>query len=159
MITTTLYPTRSEAYRAIVPQIRELLRIEHDQIANMANISAILHSSCNFLWVGFYRVSGEELILGPFQGPPACTRIGYGRGVCGTAWLERRSIIVPDVDQFDGHIACSNSSKSEIVIPVLDPQGELTAILDVDSDQLDDFSDIDLEALIEICNMLYNSNK
>lgn len=154
MIEISHYPNRAEAYSAITPQIRELLRAETDLIANMANIAAMLYSSCGFFWVGFYRVIGDQLVLGPFQGPAACTRIKYGRGVCGTAWQQEQTIIVPDVEQFDGHIACSNASKSEVVVPLMGHDGKVLGVLDVDSDQLNDFSQADAEALENICKIL-----
>lgn len=134
--------TKEEVYTSLYPQLRSLLDAERDPIANMANLAAALHHTFGFWWTGFYRVSGEELILGPFQGPLACTRIRRGRGVCGTAWLEQRSIIVPDVDRFPGHIACSSASRSEIVVPVR-LQGEIVAVLDIDSDRLATFDDTD----------------
>ncbi len=134
--------TKEEVYTSLYPQLRSLLDAERDPIANMANLAAALHLTFGFWWTGFYRVSGEELILGPFQGPLACTRIRRGRGVCGTAWLEQRSIIVPDVDQFPGHIVCSSASRSEIVVPVK-LQGETVAVLDIDSDRLATFDDTD----------------
>ena len=113
-----------------------------DIIANMANMAAMLHETFGFWWTGFYRVIGNELILGPFQGPLACTRIAYGRGVCGTAWKERRTLVVPDVEEFPGHIACSSASRSEIVVPVFQ-NGEVIAVLDIDSDRLATFDETD----------------
>ena len=113
-----------------------------DIIANMANMAAMLHETFGFWWTGFYRVIGNELILGPFQGPLACTRIAYGRGVCGTAWKERRTLVVPDVEEFPGHIACSSASRSEIVVPVFQ-NGEVIAVLDIDSDHLATFDETD----------------
>ena len=113
-----------------------------DIIANMANMAAMLHETFGFWWTGFYRVAGNELILGPFQGPLACTRIAYGRGVCGTAWKERRTLVVPDVEEFPGHIACSSASRSEIVVPVFQ-NGEVIAVLDIDSDRLATFDETD----------------
>ena len=125
---------------------------EHDCIANMANVAAMIHSTFNFWWTGFYRVMEGELVLGPFQGPLACSRIAYGRGVCGTAWKEAATQVVPDVDKFPGHIACSSASKSEIVVPVL-KGGEVTAVLDIDSERLATFDDTDrlwLERIVEL---------
>ena len=125
---------------------------ERDCIANMANVAAMIHSTFNFWWTGFYRVMEGELVLGPFQGPLACSRIAYGRGVCGTAWKEAATQVVPDVDKFPGHIACSSASKSEIVVPVL-KGGEVTAVLDIDSEILATFDDTDrlwLERIVEL---------
>ena len=124
-----------------------------DIIANMANMAAMLHETFGFWWTGFYRVIGNELVLGPFQGPLACTRIAYGRGVCGTAWKERRTVVVPDVEQFPGHIACSAASRSEIVVPVI-RDGEITAVLDIDSVRLDTFDQTDAEFLNRMVEML-----
>lgn len=124
-----------------------------DVIANMANMAAMLHETFGFWWTGFYRVIGNELVLGPFQGPLACTRIAYGRGVCGTAWKERRTMVVPDVEQFPGHIACSAASRSEIVVPVI-RDGEITAVLDIDSVHLDTFDQMDAEFLNRMVEML-----
>lgn len=124
-----------------------------DIIANMANMAAMLHETFGFWWTGFYRVIGNELVLGPFQGPLACTRIAYGRGVCGTAWKERRTVVVPDVEQFPGHIACSAASRSEIVVPVV-RNGEITAVLDIDSVRLDTFDQTDAEFLNRMVEML-----
>jgi len=139
-------------YQELLPQIEALLGGETDQIANLANIAAVLKEAFGFFWVGFYLVKGDELVLGPFQGPLACTRIKKGKGVCGTAWLEAKSQLVPDVDAFPGHIACSSASRSEIVVPVLH-HGTVIMVLDVDSDRLDDFDETDvhyLEKLAEI---------
>ena len=124
-----------------------------DVIANMANMAAMLHETFGFWWTGFYRVIGDELVLGPFQGPLACTRIAYGRGVCGTAWKERRTIVVPDVEQFPGHIACSAASRSEIVVPVF-RDGEVVAVLDIDSAELNTFDETDAENLNKMVNFL-----
>lgn len=134
--------TKEEQYNALLPQIKSLIDGETDQIANMANLSAALKESFNFFWVGFYLVKGDELVLGPFQGPIACTRIRYGRGVCGTAWQEGRTLIVPDVDAFPGHIACSSLSRSEIVVPLL-KEGRVWGVLDIDSDRLNAFNKVD----------------
>lgn len=134
---------RAARYAALLPQVEALTAAESDPFANMGNVAAVLREAFDFFWVGFYRVVGEELVLGPFQGPLACTRIRRGKGVCGTAWAERRSLLVPDVDAFPGHIACSSASKSEIVVPIIDAAGEVRAVLDIDSDRLNDFSESD----------------
>lgn len=146
--------SKKETYEAVIPQIKALVSNEQDLIANMANLSAVLKQIFNFFWVGFYRVKGDSLILGPFQGPIACTRIRYGRGVCGTAWKEKKAIIVPDVDKFPGHIACSSQSRSEIVIPVFDDHGNVFAVLDIDSDKQDSFDETDRQYLKEILSLL-----
>jgi len=138
--------TRTDMYAALLPQIDALIGGESDQVANLANISAALREAFGFFWVGFYLVKENELVLGPFQGPIACTRIRLGKGVCGTAWERGETIIVPNVDEFPGHIACSSASKSEIVVPIK-KAGKVIGVLDVDSDQLDDFSEIDKEWL------------
>ena len=124
-----------------------------DVIANMANMAAMLHETFGFWWTGFYRVIGDELVLGPFQGPLACTRIAYGRGVCGTAWKEHRTVVVPDVEQFPGHIACSAASRSEIVVPVF-RDGEVVAVLDIDSAELNTFDETDAENLNKMVTFL-----
>jgi L-methionine (R)-S-oxide reductase len=134
--------TKAQKYEQLLPQVEALIAGESDMVANLANVAAALKQTMNFFWVGFYIVKGNELVLGPFQGPIACTRIALGKGVCGTAWKEKRTIIVPNVDEFPGHIACSSDSKSEIVIPLL-RDGVVTAVLDVDSDRLDDFDAVD----------------
>jgi len=143
---------KEEIYKSLLPQIRELTRNEQDLIANLANISAVLKQAFGFFWVGFYLVKESELVLGPFQGPVACSRIPFGKGVCGTAWKECRTIIVPDVEQFPGHIACSSESKSEIVVPLFN-NSEIIGVLDIDSDRLNTFDEIDakyLEKTVEI---------
>lgn len=145
--------SKEEIYRAIYPQLQALLDGEPDLIANMANIASVLREAFGFFWVGFYRVEGDRLVLGPFQGPPACTRIVYGKGVCGTAWKEAVTLIVPDVDKFPGHIACSSLSRSEIVVPVMQ-DGLVTAVLDVDSDRLDHFDATDAFYLEKICALV-----
>ena len=137
-----LIGSKEERYEALIPQLKSLISTETDQIANYANVSAALKEVFDFLWVGFYRVSDKVLVLGPFQGPIACTRIAYGKGVCGFAWQEGKTIIVPDVDQFPGHIACSSRSKSEIVVPVV-KEAKILAVLDVDSELLNNFDEID----------------
>jgi L-methionine (R)-S-oxide reductase len=145
---------RVERYARLVPSVRELVKEERDLIATMANIAAAIHAEFGWHWTGFYRVLGTELVLGPFQGPVACTRIGYGMGVCGTAWKEERVVIVPDVDRFPGHIACSTGSRSEIVVPVFDNDGRVAAVLDIDSAQLNDFSVADEQALKLVAELL-----
>lgn len=146
--------TKEEKYRELLPQIRALLEGESDRTANMANISAALKYGMEFFWVGFYLVKEEQLVLGPFQGPVACTRIGKGKGVCGAAWDRSATIIVEDVDKFPGHIACSSLSKSEIVIPLFDQAGNVTGVLDVDSDELSAFDKTDEKYLKEITALL-----
>ncbi|MBQ5871384.1 MAG: GAF domain-containing protein [Bacteroidaceae bacterium] len=145
--------TKQERYEALLPQIKAVIEDESDLIANMANVAAMLHETFGFWWTGFYRVVGEELVLGPFQGPMACTRIKKGRGVCGTAWQQEETQVVPDVDKFPGHIACSSLSRSEIVVPVR--QGEdIIAVLDIDSAELNTFDHTDRYFLEEIVSML-----
>ncbi|NML19977.1 GAF domain-containing protein [Pseudoflavitalea sp. G-6-1-2] len=145
--------TKEEQYKALVPQIKALLEGEPDLIANLANISGALKEQFGWLWVGFYIVKNEELVLGPFQGPVACTRIRYGKGVCGAAWKEATTLIVPDVEQFPGHIACSSLSKSEIVVPVI--RGNIVkALLDVDSTSLEEFDTTDQQYLEEIISLI-----
>ena len=134
--------SKKELYENLLPQIKALIEGETDVIANMANVSACLKDTFNFWWVGFYRVLGDALVLGPFQGPLACTRIAKGKGVCGTAWQNAQTIIVPDVDAFPGHIACSSLTKSEIVVPIIN-KGVVTAVLDIDSEKADNFDDTD----------------
>ena len=145
--------TKEEAYQSLIPQIRGLLDGEPDLVANLANISAALKEQFGFFWVGFYLVKKDELVLGPFQGPVACTRIRKGRGVCGAAWQNATTLIVPDVEKFPGHIACSSLSKSEIVVPLLHA-GEVVGVLDVDSDSLDSFDATDQQYLVEIVQLL-----
>lgn len=144
--------SKEDKYALLYKQIIAVTENESDSIANMANIAAMLHATFGFWWTGFYRVVGEELVLGPFQGPLACSRIAYGRGVCGTAWKEQRTQVVPDVELFPGHIACSSASKSEIVIPIF-KEGKVVAVLDIDSEHLATFDDIDrvwLERIVEL---------
>ncbi|HEX2615940.1 MAG TPA: GAF domain-containing protein [Flavobacteriales bacterium] len=145
---------RVALYAALIPQVRELLHEERDLVAAMANVSAAIHATFRWHWVGFYRVMGAELVLGPFQGPVACTRIGHGKGVCGTAWADERILIVPDVEKFPGHIACSPHSRSEIVVPIRDRDGRVAAVLDIDSSELDDFSEVDGHALDRLCALI-----
>lgn len=146
--------SKEEKYALLYKQIVSLTQGEGDTIANMANIAAMIHATFGFWWTGFYRVCNDELILGPFQGPLACSRIKYGRGVCGTAWKEERTQIVPDVDKFPGHIACSSASRSEIVVPVKDKSGNVTAVLDIDSEHLATFDECDREWLERIVLLL-----
>lgn len=147
--------SKEEKYRALLPQLRSLIEGEDDLIANLANVSAALKETFRFFWVGFYRVQGEELVLGPFQGPIACTRIRKGRGVCGTAWAKAETLIVPDVDAFPGHIACSSLSRSEIVVPLIRRnEHEVWGVLDVDSENLNSFDEIDARFLEEVCSWL-----
>ena len=142
---------KREKYRLLTEQIRALIEGESDSIAVMANVCAAIHETMGFFWTGFYRVQGNELVLGPFQGPVACMHIAFGRGVCGTAWKEQRTIVVPDVEQFPGHIACSSLSRSEIVVPVFSKDGAVVAVLDIDSKELATFDDIDRQYLEAIC--------
>ena len=146
---------KKERYETLAPQLIALTEGETDNVANQANIVAALKQTFGFFWVGFYRVIGEELVLGPFQGPIACTRIRFGKGVCGTAWKEKRTVIVPDVDQFPGHIACSSTSRSEIVVPVL-RDDQVIAVLDIDSDQLNSFDETDQEELERIMKVFFH---
>ena len=145
---------KEEKYALLYRQVASLVEDERDEIANMANVAAMIHSTFGFWWTGFYRVDGEELVLGPFQGPLACSRIKFGRGVCGTAWKEQKTQVVPDVELFPGHIACSSLSRSEIVVPVW--QGEkIVAVLDIDSEKLATFDEVDREWLERIVEILY----
>ena len=145
--------SKKELYENMIPQIASLIEGEPDVIANMANISACLKDTFNFWWVGFYRVFENTLILGPFQGPLACTRIAKGKGVCGTAWQNAKTVIVPDVDAFPGHIACSSLTKSEIVVPIIN-KGVVTAVLDIDSEKADNFDDTDKFYLEKIAALM-----
>lgn len=141
--------TKEQTYRSLLPQIQALVAGETDFTANMANIAAALHEAFGFWWTGFYRVIDNELVLGPFQGPIACTRIAYGRGVCGTAWKQGETIVVPNVHEFPGHIACSSESKSEIVVPVR-RNGQIIAVLDIDSAEYNTFDAIDQQYLEQV---------
>lgn len=141
--------SKAERYALLVEQVASLLQGETDRVARMANVAAMIHQTFGFWWTGFYRVVGEELVLGPFQGPLACMRIRYGRGVCGTAWKERRTVIVEDVEQFPGHIACSSASRSEIVVPLMRGD-EVVAVLDIDSEKLATFDEEDRHWLEQI---------
>lgn len=144
---------KDEKYALLYKQVAALVEGENDTIARMANVAAMIHHTFGFWWTGFYRVADGELILGPFQGPLACSRIAYGRGVCGTAWKERTTQVVPDVDKFPGHIACSSASKSEIVVPIM-KNSEVTAVLDIDSERLATFDATDKEWLERIAGLL-----
>lgn len=150
--------TKEEHYKSLLTQAEGLLSGEADIIANMANLSALLQEEMGFWWTGFYRVEGEELILGPFQGPIACTRIAFGRGVCGTAWKEQRTIVVPDVEQFPGHIACSAASRSEIVVPVWH-KSKIVAVLDIDSKEIGTFDEVDKAYLEKIAALVIGPQK
>lgn len=145
--------TKEEHYKSLLPQVKALCEGESDIIAKMANVSALLHYEFGFWWTGFYRVINNELLLGPFQGPIACVHIAHGRGVCGTAWKERHTIVVPDVEEFLGHIACSSESRSEIVVPVF-KDNEIIAVLDIDSRELATFDDIDRQWLEEVVKFI-----
>lgn len=146
--------TKEEKYKELLPQIASVIEDETDIIANMANIASMIHETFGFWWTGFYRVLDENhLVLGPFQGPLACTRIHKGKGVCGTAWAKAETQVVPDVDQFPGHIACSSLSRSEIVVPVMQ-NGEVVAVLDIDSEKLATFDEVDKFYLERVAEML-----
>jgi L-methionine (R)-S-oxide reductase len=145
--------TKQEQYEALLPQIKGLLEGENDLIANLANVAAALKEQFSWLWVGFYLVKNDELVLGPFQGPVACTRIKKGRGVCGSSWAQQKTLIVPDVEKFPGHIACSSASRSEIVIPILH-NDEVIAVLDVDSKELNAFDTTDQTYLEQIIPLI-----
>ena len=152
--------SKAETYELLTEQIRALTEGESDVVAIMANVAAAIHETMGFWWTGFYRVKSKtgsddkELVLGPFQGPVACMHIPFGRGVCGTAWERRETIIVPDVEQFPGHIACSSLSRSEIVVPVFSSSGDVVAVLDIDSKELNTFDDTDRQYLESICSLL-----
>ena len=141
--------TKEEHYNSLLPQVKALCEGENDMIAKMANVTALLHHEFGFWWTGFYRVVNNELLLGPFQGPLACVHIGYGKGVCGTAWIERRTVVVPDVEEFPGHIACSSESRSEIVVPFF-LGDDIIAVLDIDSRDLATFDDTDAHYLEQV---------
>lgn len=144
---------KKERYESLLPQIEALTTGEPDLVANLSNIAAALRFGMGFFWVGFYLVKDEQLVLGPFQGPIACTRINKGKGVCGTSWAEARTVLVPDVEEFPGHIACSSDSKSEIVLPAF-KNGEVALILDVDSDKLNDFDEVDQQHLEKLMRII-----
>ena len=145
--------TKADKYKELYKQLASLLEGESDQIANMANMAALLHETFGFWWTGFYIVKSEQLVLGPFQGPIACTRIPYGKGVCGTSWQRQETIVVPDVHEFPGHIACSSLSRSEIVVPIFS-NNEVYAVLDIDSKELATFDDTDKDWLEKIVELL-----
>lgn len=149
---------KTEKYSEMLKIAESLVDREAGIIANMANISALIHQTLGFWWTGFYLVRDSELVLGPFQGPVACTRIGYGKGVCGTAWKKQETVIVPDVEEFPGHIACSSESKSEIVVPVWS-ENAIIAVLDIDSENLNTFDETDKTFLEAICRMLISSDR
>ena len=144
---------KESRYKSLLPQVEAICDGEDDMIAKMANISALLHHEFGFWWTGFYRVVGGELLLGPFQGPLACVHIGYGKGVCGTAWKEERTIVVPDVEEFPGHIACSSESRSEIVVPMV-VNGQVIAVLDIDSRELATFDTVDACYLEQVVSLM-----
>ena len=145
---------KEEQYQLLVSQIASLIDGEKDIVAVMSNVVAAIHQTMGFWWTGFYRVIGNELVLGPFQGPVVCMHIPYGKGVCGTAWQRAETIVVPDVEQFPGHIACSSESKSEIVVPVFGKDGKVMAVLDIDSERLATFDDVDRKYLEDICKLI-----
>ncbi|MBR4779339.1 MAG: GAF domain-containing protein [Bacteroidaceae bacterium] len=147
---------KNSLYIQLVEQARALVENEFDEIANMANVAALIHNTFHFWWTGFYRLVGDDLVLGPFQGPIACTRIKRGRGVCGAARERRETVVVPDVEQFPGHIACSSASRSEIVVPVFDSEGNVKAVLDIDSEHLATFDDVDARYLEQIAALFRN---
>lgn len=144
---------KKDRYQMLIPQLESLVQGEADLIANLSNLAAALKEAMNFFWVGFYLVKDSQLVLGPFQGPIACTRIDYGKGVCGTAWKEKKTILVPNVDEFPGHIACSSASRSEIVLPAF-KNGDVQLVLDIDSDKYDDFDQTDRESLAEVISII-----
>lgn len=146
--------TKQEKYEVLLPQIEALMVYESDLVANLANVSSALHQVFSWWWVGFYWIKENELVLAPFQGPIACTRIAFGKGVCGTAWKERKTQLVPDVEQFPGHIACSSATKSEIVVPVFNQNDEVMGVLDVDSERDDILDEIDVFYLEKISKMI-----
>jgi L-methionine (R)-S-oxide reductase len=144
---------KQQRYQTLIPQIEALVSGEPDVVANLSNVAAALKQTMNYFWVGFYLVKNDQLVLGPFQGPIACTRIDLGKGVCGTAWQEKRTIVVPNVDEFPGHIACSSASKSEIVLPAFKNNG-VFLVLDIDSDKLNDFNEVDEKYLGEVMRII-----
>lgn len=146
--------TKEEKYQELMPQLEAVISCETDVIANMANVTSMLHETFGFWWTGFYRVVDDMLVLGPFQGPLACTRIRKGKGVCGTAWEKGETVIVPDVEQFPGHIACSSESRSEIVVPVFENEA-VAAVLDIDSRELSTFDDVDKKYLEKLVRLLH----
>jgi L-methionine (R)-S-oxide reductase len=152
-LTITRNGTKEEQYQSLIPQVEALLYGETDQVANLANVCAALKEQFNWFWVGFYMVKADELVLGPFQGPVACTRIKKGKGVCGASWEREETIIVPDVEEFPGHIACASASKSEIVLPLYKGKN-IIGVLDVDSEYLAHFDEVDAKYLNQILNLL-----
>ncbi|MGD1845920.1 MAG: GAF domain-containing protein [Salibacteraceae bacterium] len=148
------HASKAEKYHALLPQLQALVAGETDLIAGIANLMAGLKTGMGFFWVGVYFVKNDQLVLGPFQGPVACTRIGFGQGVCGSAWQQAQTIVVKDVEQFPGHIACSSDSKSEIVLPAQGPDGRVALVLDVDSDRLADFDETDQQALEQVIALI-----
>jgi len=149
---------KKETYKRMLSEAEGLMAGEHDMIANLANLCALIRERFGFFWIGFYLVKGNELVLGPFQGPVACTRIAHGRGVCGTSWAKAESIIVQDVHEFPGHIACSALSQSEIVVPVM-VDGKVSMVLDIDSDQLSTFDEVDEAGLQSLCWLISSNEK
>ncbi len=144
---------KQETYKLLLAQVKAMVKDESDPVANMANVAALIQEAFHFWWTGFYRVIDNQLVLGPFQGPVACTRIGFGKGVCGTSWKERKTLVVEDVEQFPGHIACSSESKSEIVVPLI-KQGEVIGVLDIDSERLATFDATDQHWLEQIAEVV-----
>ena len=145
---------KDERYEELLLELRSLIGEEKEEVSVLSNVAAALHEKLGFFWTGIYRVTGGELLVGPFQGPVACFHIGYGKGVCGTSWKERRTIVVEDVEQFPGHIACSSLSRSEIVVPLFDSSSEVRAVLDIDSTELGCFDDTDKKYLEAIAEMV-----
>lgn len=144
---------KNETYKLLLAQVKAIVKDESDPVANMANVAALIQEAFRFWWTGFYRVIDNQLVLGPFQGPVACTRIGFGKGVCGTSWKEKRTIVVEDVEQFPGHIACSSESRSEIVVPLI-KQGEVVGVLDIDSERLATFDETDQHWLEQVAEVV-----
>jgi len=152
-LTVSTSSDKEEKYNALLPQLDSLVGDEKDLIANLSNLAAALKQTMDFFWVGFYVVKGSQLVLGPFQGPVACTRIDFGKGVCGSAWKNKRTYIVPDVDEFPGHIACNATARSEIVLPAF-KNNEVALVLDIDSNKLNDFDEVDEKALSQVIQIL-----
>lgn len=144
---------KTEYYKLLLAQVKSMVKDESDPVANMANVAALIQEAFHFWWTGFYRVIDNQLVLGPFQGPVACTRIGFGKGVCGTSWKERKTLVVEDVEQFPGHIACSSESRSEIVVPLI-KGGDVIGVLDIDSERLATFDAVDQEWLQQIAEVI-----
>jgi len=145
--------SKQEDYQLLLSQVKAMVKDESDPVANMANVAALIQEAFHFWWTGFYRVIGEQLVLGPFQGPVACTRIGFGKGVCGTSWKDKKTLVVENVEQFPGHIACSSESRSEIVVPLI-KQGEVIGVLDIDSERLATFDATDQQWLEQIAEVV-----